>query len=56
MTDTLPNIWDLCREEPAFAHLAAEEKRLGLTIQCKIMFEGAVLAIDDGIPQNLSNA
>lgn len=47
LVDELPNTWDLCRELPEFKELADAETKLGLTIRCKIMFEGAVLAIDD---------
>lgn len=47
MTDSLPNVWELCRQLPEFKQLADEEARLGLTIHCKIMFEGAALAIEN---------
>lgn len=47
MTDSLPNVWEDCRDLPEFKDLAEREKQFGLSIQCKVMFEGAVLAIDD---------
>ena len=49
MTDSLPNTWELCRELPEFKELKELEEKLEATIQCKIMFETAALAIDDNL-------
>jgi hypothetical protein len=47
LTDSAPNNWEYCRDLPEFKELRELEEKMGLTIQCKIMFEGAVLAIDE---------
>jgi hypothetical protein len=52
LTDSAPNNWQECRDLPEFKDLREMEEKLGLSIQCKIMFEGACLAIDDKAHEN----
>lgn len=47
LIDDAPNTWDLVKDEPEFSKLRALVDQQGMQIQTKLIFEGAILAIDE---------